>query len=67
MEEHVPHGGLGSRIKEIAWDIGAICRLDAFSLKDQFIHCYGSYEELLARHGLSPQFILPKIFRDKDN
>jgi transketolase len=52
IEEHVPHGGLGSRVKEIAWDIGAKCRLDCFSLKDEFVHFYGTYEELLARHGL---------------
>lgn len=53
LEEHVPHGGLGSRIKEIAWDEGARCRLTTFSLKDEFIHCYGSHGELLERHGLS--------------
>ena len=53
IEEHVPHGGLGSRVKEIAWESGAKCRLDCFSLKDEFIHCYGSHDELLGEHGLS--------------
>lgn len=53
VEEHVPHGGLGSRVKEIAWNVGARCRLDCFSLKDAFIHVYGSHDELLAAHGLS--------------
>jgi transketolase len=53
IEEHVPHGGLGSRVKEIAWECGAKCRLDCFSLKDEFIHCYGSHDELLGEHGLS--------------
>jgi len=52
LEEHVPHGGLTSRVKEVAWDNRASCELKAFTLKDAFIHCYGSHEELLAEHGL---------------
>ncbi len=55
LEEHVPHGGLGSRVKEIAWDAGARCRVQTVSLKDEFIHFYGSHPELLARHGLSAE------------
>lgn len=54
IEEHVPHGGLGSRVKEIAWDTKAACRLDCFSLKDAFIHFYGDHAGLLDMHGLSP-------------
>ena len=61
VEEHVPHGGLGSRIKEIAWDIRASCRLECFSLQDKFIYCYGTHLELLSAHGLSPQKILERI------
>ncbi|HEY4636232.1 MAG TPA: transketolase C-terminal domain-containing protein, partial [Rhodospirillales bacterium] len=38
IEEMVSHGGLGARVKEIAWDTGASCDLRAFSLKDDFIH-----------------------------
>ena len=52
IEEHAPHGGLGSRVKEIAWDTGAKCDLKCFSLKDEFIHQYGGHEQLLAAHGL---------------
>lgn len=63
VEEHVPHGGLGSRIKEIAWDSGADCRLDCFSLKDEFIHCYGSHAELLSEHGLSVEQIADAMKR----
>ena len=58
IEEHVPHGGLGSRVKEIAWDSRANCRLDTFSLKDEFIHCYGTHDELLRAHGLSVDHVL---------
>ncbi|NDB85207.1 MAG: transketolase, partial [Alphaproteobacteria bacterium] len=61
LEEHVPHGGLGSRVKEIAWDIKAKCRLETFSLKDEFIHCYGTHDELLDAHGLSPNKIMDRI------
>ena len=61
LEEHVPHGGLGSRVKEIAWDTEANCRLDTFSLKDEFIHCYGTHEELLSAHGLNVEEIVQKI------
>lgn len=57
IEEHVPHGGLGSRVKEIAWDRSASCRLDCFSLQDAFIHFYGDHAGLLDVHGLSPEKI----------
>lgn len=53
IEEHVPRGGLGSRLKEIAWDRRAPCALHCFSLQDAFIHCYGSHHDLLERHGLT--------------
>lgn len=52
IEEHVPHGGLISRIKEVAWDVGADCELKAYSLQDKFIHLYGTHDELLCAHGL---------------
>ena len=61
IEEHVPHGGLGSRVKEIAWDTQANCRLDTFSLKDEFIHCYGTHDELLYAHGLSVELLLERF------
>ena len=63
VEEHVPHGGLGSRVKEVAWDTGARCRLECFSLQDAFIHCYGTHSELLAAHGLTAERIVNKIAR----
>jgi transketolase len=61
IEENVPQGGLAPQVKQLAWDIKAGCRLDTFTLKDEFIHNYGSYEDLLAAHGLSPQRILAAI------
>ena len=58
VEEHIPHGGLGSRVKEIAWDNKVKCELKTLSLKDQFIHFYGTHGELLAKHGLSVETIV---------
>lgn len=61
MEENVPHGALASRVKEIAWEVRAPCRLETFTLKDEFIHCYGSYDDLLERHGISPVLVAAKV------
>lgn len=61
VEEHAPQGGLASQVKQIAWDIRASCRLDTFTLQDAFIHNYGSANDLLAAHGLSPERILTTI------
>lgn len=57
VEEHVPHGGLGSRVKELAWDVRAACDLRLLSLKDAFIHTYGGHRDVLAAHGLDPASI----------
>jgi len=61
IEEHAPHGGLGSRVKEIAWDNGAPCRLKSLSLRDEFIHAYGTHAELLKAHGLSPELFYGEV------
>jgi transketolase len=58
LEEHVPHGGLASRVKEIAWDSRATCALNVVTLKDAFIHFYGSHQELQAEHGLTAQRVV---------
>jgi transketolase len=52
IEECAPNGSLAMRVKELAWDAGATCRIDAFTLKDAFIHCYGSHDDILDTHGL---------------
>ena len=61
IEEHAPQGGLASRTKQIAWETRAGCTLNTFTLKDEFIHCYGSQDDLLAAHGLSVPLILAAI------
>jgi len=66
IEEMAPYGGLGPRVKEIAWDAGATCRIDTFSLEDAFHHVYGSHGDLLAAHGLSVESILARLKADAD-
>jgi transketolase len=61
IEEHAPQGGLASQTKQIAWDIGARCRLHTFTLQDAFIHNYGSHDDLLAAHGLDLERIAARV------
>lgn len=53
LEESIPHGGLSSRLKEIAYDNGIISKLDCYTLKDKFINFYGNHQELLEKHNFS--------------
>ncbi len=52
VEECAPNGSLAMRVKELAWNADVDCRIDAFTLKDAFIHCYGSHDDILDAHGL---------------
>ena len=61
IEEHVPQGGLAPQTKQIAWDIKAKCELHTFTLKDEFIHNYGSHDDLLDAHGISVPKILSAV------
>ena len=61
IEETSPHGSLGGRVKQLAWDADASCRIDTFALQDEFIHHYGNHTELLAAHGLALEAISAKI------
>lgn len=61
IEECVPPGGLAGPVKELAWDQRATCKLDTFTLQDQFIHNYGSHVDLLKAHGLSLESIASKL------
>jgi len=61
IEELAPSGGLGPRVKEIAWNIQAQCRLESFALQDAFIHNYGSHGDLLAAHGLDAKTLASRL------
>jgi transketolase len=61
IEECAPNGSLSMRTKELAFGIGAHCRLDTFTLKDAFIHCYGSHDDILDAHGLATETICDRL------
>ena len=61
IEECAPNGSLSMNVKQHAWNTGARCRLDTFTLQDAFIHCYGSHDDILAAHGLSLPVIAGKL------
>jgi len=61
IEEHAPQGGLAAQTKQIAWDVKASCDLKTFTLQDEFIHNYGSHDDLLAAHGLDVDKILQHL------
>jgi transketolase len=61
IEEHTPIGGLGGQVKQIAWDSGARCELLTFSLQDEFIHAFGSHDDLRRAHGLSTDAIVDAV------
>lgn len=61
IEEHAPQGGLAAQTKQIAWEMQASSRLDTFTLKDEFIHNYGNWDNLLEAHGLSAQRVLDSV------
>lgn len=64
LEEMSPNGSIGKEVKALAYESGSTAKVHAFSLQDEFIHCYGKHEELLAAHGLSAQAILKRLERD---
>jgi transketolase len=61
VEEHSERGGLAAMVKQIAWDQRAGCALHTFSLKDEFIHEFGSHKDLLRAHGLSEAIIRDQV------
>ena len=61
IEECAPNGSLAMRVKELAWETDASCRLDTFALQDAFIHCYGSHDDILNAHGLGVPEIAARL------
>jgi transketolase len=61
IEEHSCVGGLGAQLKQLAWEVRAACTIKAFSLKDEFIHFYGSQRELWTAHGLDESLIYREL------
>lgn len=61
IEENGPTGGLSPRVIEIAWQTSAQCELKCYTLKDEFIHCYGNHDQLLEKHGLSVERFVSEL------
>jgi len=61
IEETAPLGGLSAQTKQLAWECGATCRLNTFSLRDAFVDNNGTWEDLLDAHGLSTPRILAAV------
>jgi transketolase len=61
IEESAPSGSLSMKVQALAGATQANCRLDLFTLRDEFIHCYGTYDELLAAHGLDNPTIFARL------
>lgn len=61
LEEHVKAGGLGEKLKNLAFDNKINVKFYHYHLKDEFIHFYGSYLKLLQRHGIDLKRIQKEI------
>jgi transketolase len=58
LEEATQSGSLGTRVKEIGWDIQSKSNIKTLRLQDEFIKCYGSKSELMSAHGITPENLL---------
>jgi transketolase len=61
IEEHTIIGGLTSIVKNIQADLKVKTKIFHFTLKDKFIHCYGTNEDLLDTHNLSSKYLIKKF------
>ncbi len=61
VEEHVAAGGLGSLIKQAAQECGSNARITTMHLRDEFIHLYGSQDDLRAAHGITVDSIYQEL------
>jgi transketolase len=64
IEDHSEIGGLSSIIKNFAFEQKYQGKIINFSLKDEFIHCYGDQDDLLSKHNISTKKITKKIFNE---
>jgi len=65
IEEMSPQGSLGMKVKALAYERRAGSRIHCFSLRDEFVHAYGSHEDVLAAHGLTVDNIVESLSRTR--
>ena len=63
IEDHSQIGGLNDVVKSFAYENCYDGRIINYSLKDKFIHCYGTQDDLLEKHGISTRKIYQDIMR----
>lgn len=61
LEEMVSRGGLSDAIRIVAFEKNAKSQVKVFTLKDEFIHMYGSHADILKSHGLTVENVMDKI------
>ena len=61
IEDHSKIGGLNSIVKTHAYENRYNGKIISYSLKDEFIHCYGSQDDLLEKHNISSKKIYQNI------
>ena len=53
LEEAVPTGGLFDDFVRAKNQMSSNSKIQQLSLKDEFIHCYGTHDQLLEKHGIT--------------
>jgi len=61
LEEMISRGGLSDAIRLIAFEKNAKSKIEVLTLKDEFIHSYGSHSDILNSHGLTIENVMEKI------
>ncbi len=61
IEDHSEIGGLNNIVKTSAYEESYSGKILNFSLKDEFIHCYGTHDDLLTKHGIYTNRMYKKI------
>ena len=63
VEDHSKIGGLASIVKQHAFESKFNGKITSFSLKDQFLNCFGSQQDLLNLHGITNEKIYKSIIK----
>jgi len=61
LEEMISRGGLSDAIRIIAFEKNTKSKIEVFTLKDEFIHMYGTHADILNSHGLTVENMVDKI------
>lgn len=61
IEENIYNGGLCMQVESLAKSLNINTDINSFFLKDKFFHFYGTYDQLLEKHGISINQIIKKL------